>query len=417
MLVEDHDSQALVPNALGPHRGLDRSRRRLGHHGSGDERGVGRRGGTGSGRGTGGTRHDNVIDGRANDNVDDHRIAGATRTRPGGDSVHPCPRAATTGHHADGRRAFGSSGRSKGLDIEGGCHGAATVSPNHRQEPWVMRQFSFPAMGTEVVAVIETADDCRVQALFRHVERRCSRFLAASELSEINGDERASIDVSPDLAEVLWLGAEMRDRTGGLVDIGLGRALRKWGYDRTFAEVSDVEREPVLASSDQWNVQGTRVWKPAGVEFDLGGLAKGWACDLAVERGLASLVSAGGDLRSATPDAEVEVIDPWGRIVATVNLGVAALATSSVTRRRWKAGTVDAHHILDPRTLAPVVGPVLSATVTAATAVEAEAGAKAVLLHGERGLAWADDQEWLTGALVVWHDGSVFGTTGLEMAA
>ena len=52
----------------------------------------------------------------------------------------------------------------------------------------------------------------------------------------------------------------------------------------------------------------------------------------------------------------------------------------------------------------------LSATVVADTAVEAEAGAKAVLLHGVDGLAWADDQPWIRSAIVVWDGGSVYGT-------
>jgi hypothetical protein len=32
-------------------------------------------------------------------------------------------------------------------------------------------------------------------------------------------------------------------------------------------------------------------------------------------------------------------------------------------------------------------------------------------------LAWADRQPWIRGALVVWHDGNVYATTELEMAA
>ena len=42
--------------------------------------------------------------------------------------------------------------------------------------------------------------------------------------------------------------------------------------------------------------------------------------------------------------------------------------------------------------MAPARSPVVSATAVAATAVEAEAGAKAMLLLGEDGLAWADRQ-------------------------
>ena len=52
--------------------------------------------------------------------------------------------------------------------------------------------------------------------------------------------------------------------------------------------------------------------------------------------------------------------------------------------------------------------PILSATAVAGTAVEAEAAAKSVLLHGADGLAWAEASPWGHGAVVVWHDGNVF---------
>ena len=281
-----------------------------------------------------------------------------------------------------------------------------------------MRYASFPAMGTEVVlAVGEDADPRAAKDLFRTIELRCSRFLAESELSRINRDYRLVVGVSDEMSAVLRVAARLREATDGLVDVGVGTAVREWGYDRTFVEVSDTEAAPDPLESIGWTIEAGQLRRTPGVELDLGGLAKGWACDLTVERRLASVVSAGGDVRSSTPDALVEVLDPWDEVVATVPLGIGALATSSVTRRRWRAGSMDAHHIIDPRTLAPAVGPILSATVTATTAVEAEAGAKAVLLLGEHGLAWAERQEWLTGALVVWHDGSVFATTGLELAA
>jgi thiamine biosynthesis lipoprotein ApbE len=65
----------------------------------------------------------------------------------------------------------------------------------------------------------------------------------------------------------------------------------------------------------------------------------------------------------------------------------------------------------------PVNTPVISATVLADSAVDAEAGAKAVLLLGADGLAWAAEQIWMFAALVIWRDGSVFATPGLEVAA
>lgn len=65
----------------------------------------------------------------------------------------------------------------------------------------------------------------------------------------------------------------------------------------------------------------------------------------------------------------------------------------------------------------PVDTPVVSATVLADSAVDAEVGAKAVLLLGADGLAWAAEQTWISAAIVIWHDRSVFATPGLEVAA
>jgi hypothetical protein len=60
---------------------------------------------------------------------------------------------------------------------------------------------------------------------------------------------------------------------------------------------------------------------------------------------------------------------------------------------------------------------VLSASALAATAVEAEAAAKAILLLGPDGLDWAERQPWVRSAVVVWNDGNVYATTDLEVAA
>jgi thiamine biosynthesis lipoprotein len=226
------------------------------------------------------------------------------------------------------------------------------------------------------------------------------------------------IELSPLLSELLGAASEMRHRTDGLVDVGLGAALTAWGYDRTFEEVTDRRTAPrSMLQPPRWGLDGNTLVRRPGVGIDLGGIAKGWTCDRAVEEGLATLVSAGGDVRSSDPEAEVEILDPWDTVTAVVPLGVGALATSSTTRRRWRMGETVAHHIIDPTTMAPAVTPILSASVLATTAVEAEAGAKAVLLEGADGLAWASRRPWIRGALVVWHDGNVYATKGMEVAA
>ena len=273
----------------------------------------------------------------------------------------------------------------------------------------------FRAMGTEVL-VHEGSTD-RVAAWFEHVEAVCSRFRPDSELCRLNRRSPGWESVSPLLHDVLQAAATARRITGGLVDPAIGAALEAWGYDRSFELVNDTEIEPGLVPTGSWTLGAGSVWRGRGTRLDLGGVAKGWSCDRAVEAGLAKVVNAGGDLRSEHPDLRVEVLHPDGSIAAAVRVGRGALATSSTTRRSWRAGGRTASHLVDPRTGEPVESPVRSATAVTASAVEAEAAAKAMLLSGIDSLAWAEEQSWVRAGLVVWWDGSVFATPGLELAA
>ena len=252
---------------------------------------------------------------------------------------------------------------------------------------------------------------------FEEVESVCSRFRPTSELSQINTAGAGHHPVSPLMGQVLEAADRARSITDGIVDVGVGSAVAAWGYDRTFAEVRPIPDEPAPITRGGWGVGEGAIWRDAGTHIDLGGIAKGWTCDRAVEYGLAGVVSAGGDIRSSDPATVATIADPKGAEVARVALGVGALATSSVARRRWKAGGREVSHIIDPRSMRPVTSAVVSASVIAGTAVDAEAGAKAVLIHGVDGLAWADAQNWIESAVVVWEDGAVYATGRTEWAA
>ena len=252
---------------------------------------------------------------------------------------------------------------------------------------------------------------------FERVEDVCSRFRPGSELSSLNGTAASAVVLEGILLDVIEAGSRARDMTGGLVDIGVGSAVESWGYDRSFETLTQPAHAPDPVDQPMWRLKGKVLRRSPGVRFDLGGIAKGWCCDRAVDRGLAEVVSAGGDLRSSHPDTTASILDPGGEIVARVHVGRGALATSSIGKRRWRVGDRCVNHIIDPRTMEPVHTPVVSASVLADTAADAEIGAKAVLLLGADGLAWASEQGWIAAALVIWHDGSVFGTPDLEVVA
>jgi thiamine biosynthesis lipoprotein len=277
----------------------------------------------------------------------------------------------------------------------------------------------FDAMGTWVeVRADSPVGHATVRADFDVAESCFSRFRDSSELSRMNASPAAQVELSRLLAAVMTTSYELAQRTNGLVDPAVGGRVIDWGYDRTFSELGEVAAVPEADHRPaEWSLAGNLIERAPGTQFDLGGIAKGWTADRAVEAGPAAVVSAGGDIASSDPSTTAEVLDPWGEVAAHLRLGVGGLATSSVGHRRWTAAGGPAHHIIDPRTGSPAATPILSATVIAATAAEAEAGAKATLILGEGGLAWAARQAWIRSAVVVWHDGNVFATPGVELAA
>jgi FAD:protein FMN transferase len=286
----------------------------------------------------------------------------------------------------------------------------------------------FSAMGTTVELLLEAADGrparaaiARARAEFARLEGLLSRFRPDSELSALNRERR--MRVGSDLARVLDAALALRRRTGGRFDPTVGRALRDCGYDRTFGEVARDDPRPAPAGAP-----GSRVvaidratgWVAlgAGVDLDLGAIAKGdaadRACALLAEAG-PCLVNAGGDLTVSGARAGgpwTVAVDAPGRGIA-LDLERGALATSGVDRRRWRRGGRPMHHAIAPASGLPAATDLVRASAVAATCAEADALATALLVAGSHdGRRLADD--WCVPAALVGSDGSLTLAGGLR---
>jgi FAD:protein FMN transferase len=140
---------------------------------------------------------------------------------------------------------------------------------------------------------------------------------------------------------------------------------------------------------------------PAGSELDLGATAKALVADRAASSACAAagcgvLVSLGGDVAVAgeppsrgwpirVADDHAAGLDAPGPVVSIAGGG---LATSSTAVRRWRAGEVELHHIIDPRTGRSAVTPWRTVTVAAATCVDANVAATAAIVLGGDAPAW-----------------------------
>ena len=216
---------------------------------------------------------------------------------------------------------------------------------------------------------------------------RLTRFNPDSELSRFNRSAGAWTAVSPELEALLRVALSAYDDSGGLVHAGILPALLAAGYTRDLAagptaRTADAVLAPPLP--EMLEVRDGEARLGAKTAIDLGGLAKGWLADRAVERiGANALANLAGDLAAAgdgpgPPGAEVAGW-PVGFGGTTVLLRDGGAATSGTTGRRWGEGL---HHLIDPRTGAPATSDLVEVSVLAATATEAEVLAKTALLLG-----------------------------------
>jgi thiamine biosynthesis lipoprotein len=269
--------------------------------------------------------------------------------------------------------------------------------------PIVPVSVATTAMGGRLVVHLAAAagDACargdarRVLARVGRWADRLSRHLEESELSALNADPHPSVTVGPTLGAVLRAGLEAADESEGLVDITLLDArLLAEGMPAAAPRVTEPRRWSLTSGPRRTAV----VRRPPGLRFDLGGVAKGWLADRALER-LPSwpgvVIDADGDLAVRCAPGQlwaVAIDDPRsdGASLAILHLSAPrngwpvrwGVATSGTSIHRWQQGDSVRHHLIDPRTGAPAVTDVVQATVVCGSALRAEALAKAAAIAG-----------------------------------
>ena len=243
---------------------------------------------------------------------------------------------------------------------------------------------TFQSMGCEVVVGGATESElARIRTLFEERDAVFSRFRPESELKSVNNGRGARL-VSPLFSRMVAAALRAREQTGGLVDPTLGAAVEAAGYDRDFSllQTSDEPPGPV-GQPGRIELYGRVLVLEPGVRLDLNGVVKAAAVDEALR--LVSgpgFVSAGGDLAAS---GRLDVALPGGGIVGLVAGG---LATSGSTKRRWRRGGAEQHHLIDPVTGRPSTSRWDEVTVCGATCLAADVAAKAAFLLGDDGPDW-----------------------------
>ncbi|MEX2120899.1 MAG: FAD:protein FMN transferase [Pirellulales bacterium] len=303
--------------------------------------------------------------------------------------------------------------------------GAATEQAEPAGDHYLV-QFGRRAMACRFEAFLNAgqypqASDVVFEALdlVDRLEAQLTVYRDTSELMRINRSAgEGPVEVEPALFALIAQAVQLHDETQGAFDVTSGPLSKVWGfYRRAGALPGEAQLAAALDSvGSRWldldsQARTVRLGRP-GMELNLGAIGKGYALDqaarLMLSRGIddflwhagSSSVLARGNRSGAGPDdaGNPEQSPGWivaldhpmrpGRRLAEIRLVDRALGTSGSGTQFFRHRGRRYGHILDPRTGRPAEG-VISSTVVAPTAAEADALATAFYILGpQQAQAW-----------------------------
>jgi thiamine biosynthesis lipoprotein len=287
--------------------------------------------------------------------------------------------------------------------------------------------FSEPHMGTLFHIILYAPDEAAAKKAARDAFARIdelnailSDYKADSELMKLSaraGGE--AVPVSVDLFRVLQAAEEIARLSDGAFDISISPVVRLWRKarkTRTLPDAAEIKKALELVDYRKIRLDATGRTVQLllmGMLLDLGGIAKGYAADAALEvlrrHGLGrALVAAGGDIAvgDSPPDAAgwkigiAPLRDPQGPPRYNLLLRNRAVSTAGDANQHVDIGGKRYSHIVDPKTGIGLVGP-RSVTVIAPRGTLADGLDTAVCVMGpERGLALLESLKDVEGIMV-----------------
>ncbi|MFJ7729513.1 FAD:protein FMN transferase [Neobacillus sp. NPDC097160] len=270
-----------------------------------------------------------------------------------------------------------------------------------------MYHYQFNSMSTMVQISISQElyanEMMPIYKQFELVEITCSRFRTDSELSKLNQQVGKEVTVSSEMFLILSEADQFYKDTGGIFNPSILSALENNGYAKSIEFIRDREIETPArstASAAQSQTYTLNEKQQAVIlhsKIDLGGIAKGWVIDrtslLLAEMGY-GFINVGGDIRifgSLPRPLNIGIENPFesSNMISSIQIENGAVATSTTKKRKWLVNGEWRHHLIDAKLGRPSESDIVSATVTARTAIEADVWAKTVLLLGENyGREW-----------------------------
>ncbi len=251
-----------------------------------------------------------------------------------------------------------------------------------------------------------------------------------SEVCAINEAAPGVTEVSQDTAYVIAQAAEIAKETGGAFNPAIGAVTVLWditGNPRVPGK-DEIDGALKLTDYNTISIDGTNISVAQnGVKIDLGGIAKGYAADKAVEiykkYGIESaLLNLGGNVyaygkRQDGKDYRIGIRDPLGNegdTAAIVTVSDTSVVTSGVYERYFVENGVTYHHIFDPKTGYPANNGLVSVTIVCKNSMKADGLSTALFVMGlDKGLEFANEQPDIQ-AVFITNDRKVCVTDGLK---
>jgi len=294
-------------------------------------------------------------------------------------------------------------------------------------------------MGTDLETTIVASSWAEADAAFASVESEMKRlegllseWLDGSPVSEVNRNAgKRPVAVPKELFSVLAAALQVSELSGGAFDITWASMRGLWDFRPGHERVPTAEEVRARIGLVDYRqvaldpASSTVFLKREGMAIGLGGIAKGYSVDRAMQALAASgitdaIVKAGGDARvqgraPGAPGWKVGIRDPRDRekLMALLTLSSVSISTSGDYERFFIKDGRLYHHIMDPATGFPAPG-ARSVTIIGPDTMTTDALSTAVFVLGPRkGMALVERLPGVE-AVIVGADGAVAASSGID---
>jgi len=273
-------------------------------------------------------------------------------------------------------------------------------------------------MGTLVEITVIPANEKAIKEAFeaiKKVDALMSTYKEDSEISILN--KKGQAQVSGETLEVIKDALKFSELTGGAFDITCRPLINLWKKAKKKKKIpteEEIKEAISLVDYKKIILEGSQIrLEKKGMQIDLGGIAKGYAVDKAIEalkkNGIKqALVNAGGDLYALGNNPQgrkwqIGIQNPRekDKILDIVKVKNKAVATSGDYRRYFTLEGKRFSHIVNPRTGLTVQDVPMSVTIIGPDATTTDALATGVFVLGpEEGMKLIESLPGVEGMII-----------------